>query len=139
LCASTNGVDDRHRWHAATGIARRRQLTVPDHREVPAAVAVRARGDQFVDRGQCTQSLAAPQHVDGRGRVVAHPGGGLVAIALGKVGDMREHRIQCAAVAAFDQLDGAGGRGGIFDRRDALRRGAWRELTLGTHVQPAAA
>jgi hypothetical protein len=70
LCANANGVDDRHRWHAAPGVARRRQLTVPDHREMPSAVAVGPGGHQLVDRGQRPQPLAAPQHVDGRGRVV---------------------------------------------------------------------
>jgi len=67
LCAKANGVDDGHRWHTAAGVACRRQLAVPDHREVPAAFTVRARGDQFVDRGQRPQPLAAPQDVDGRG------------------------------------------------------------------------
>ena len=47
LCASTNRVDDRHRWHPAAGSARGRQLAVPDHREMPSAGAVGAGGDHF--------------------------------------------------------------------------------------------
>jgi hypothetical protein len=89
-------------------------------------MAVRAGSDQFVDRGQRPQPLTAPQHVDGRGGMVAHSGGGLVAIALGQVGDVCEHRLQRTAVAAFDQLDGSGRRGGVFGGADGLRGGTRR-------------
>ena len=60
LCRSANRVDDRHRRNTAAGVARRGQLAVPDHREVPAARAVRTRRDQFADDGQRAQPLAAP-------------------------------------------------------------------------------
>jgi hypothetical protein len=52
LCANANGVDDRHRRHTATGDARGSKLAVPDHRKVPAALAVGAGGHQFADSGQ---------------------------------------------------------------------------------------
>ena len=98
LCRSANGVDDRHRRYTATGVARRGQLPVPDHREVPAAVAVRARRHQLGDRRQRAQPLTAPQHVDRGGGVIAQPRGAFVAVAAGQLGDVRQHRRQRAAV-----------------------------------------
>ena len=58
---------------------------------MPAAVAVRARRDQFGDRRQRAQPLTAPQHVDRGGGVVTQPGGGLVAVAVGQLGDAGQH------------------------------------------------
>ena len=85
LCRSANGVDDRHRRHAATGVARCGQLPVPDHRQLPAALAVRARRHHLGDRRQRAQPLTTPQHVDGGGGVVPQPGRGLVAVGGGQV------------------------------------------------------
>jgi len=85
LCCSAYRVDHRHRRNAAARDARRRELPAPDHREMPAAVTVRARRDQFGDRRQRAQPLTAPQHIDGRGGVVAQPRGGLVAVAVGQL------------------------------------------------------
>jgi hypothetical protein len=79
--------------------------------------------------------LAAPQHVDGRSRVVSQPGGSLVAIAVGQIGDLRQHGGEGSAVGAIDQIDGAGGRGGVLGRGDAVRRRTWRQFALGAHVQ----
>ena len=76
--ASTTGIGGTPRAR----IARRGELTVPDDREVPAARAVGAGGDQFVDGDQGVQSLAPPDGVDRGGRVVAQPRGGLVLAAL---------------------------------------------------------
>jgi len=123
LRANTNGVDDRHRRYAPLCASRRGQLAVPDHREVPATVAVRAGGHQFGDCGQRAQPLATPQHVDRHGRVIAQPGGGFVAVALGQVGDVCDDSTERAVVVALDQLDGAGGSRRVLDTGDALRRG----------------
>ena len=55
--ASTTGIGGTPR----RGDARRGELAVPDHRQVPAAVAVRTGRDQLGDRGQRAQPLPAPQ------------------------------------------------------------------------------
>ena len=50
LCGSAYRVDHRHRRHAPARDARGGELAVPDHREIPSAVAVGARRDELGDR-----------------------------------------------------------------------------------------
>jgi len=49
LCAGAYRVDNRHRRYAAPRDARRRQLAAPDHGEMPSALAVGTRRDEFGD------------------------------------------------------------------------------------------
>ncbi|REO51917.1 hypothetical protein DSI90_07430, partial [Mycobacterium tuberculosis] len=60
--------------------------------------AVRLGGDQLGQRGQCSQSLAMPQRLDGGGEVVTQSGSALIATALGELSDLLNGRGQRGVV-----------------------------------------
>ena len=81
---AANRVDHGHRRHPASGGAGRSELAVADDGEVVAALTIRCGGDQLGQRGQCAQTLPAPQGLDGGGGAVAQSRGALVVVQLGQ-------------------------------------------------------
>ena len=149
LCRSANRVDDRHRRNPAPRVARRGELAVPDDREVPAACAVGARGDQFVDRGQRPQPLAPPQRRRSRwprGRAVRAavsylPRGGQLARCGRGPPAARESSapaMRAAARAAADGVRGGRRRRGAAGHGDSSTLGAGRPVQRRT-AQPGGA
>ncbi len=123
LCRSADRVDHRHRRNAATRDACRSKLPAPDDREMPPAVAVRTRCDQFGHRGQRAQPLTAPQHVDRGGGVVAQPRGGLVAVAVGQFRDAATAR-RTVRSFSMPSISAAARRGASAYSAAATSRGA---------------
>ena len=104
---------------------------MPDDGQVVAAGAVRGGGDEFGQRGQRAQSLAAPQRLDGGGGVVAQARGALVVAALGERADLMHRRAQCAVVQPVDQGRGARHGRRVLGGRHVAGGRAGRHLKLG--------
>ncbi|CKO86603.1 Uncharacterised protein [Mycobacterium tuberculosis] len=93
--------------------------------------AVRLGGDQLGQRGQCSQSLAMPQRLDGGGEVVTQSGSALIATALGELSDLLNGRGQRGVVQSADQGRRAQYRLGVLRGRDVAGGRAGRHFQLG--------